>query len=165
MATVTLNGKPVTTSGKLPGNGESAPTFTLVKSDLSETSLSDYSGQNVLLNIFPSIDTPTCQMSVRTFNKKASKLDNTVVFCVSADLPFAQSRFCGAAGIENVDTLSTFRSPGFGQSYGLTFTSGPLSGLLARAVVVIDTAGNIRYTELVSEVADEPNYGSALAAI
>ncbi len=165
MATVTLKGNPVKTCGDLPAQGSSAPDFTLVKQDLSEVSLKDYQGQRLILNIFPSIDTPTCQMSVRAFNEKAAQLDNTAVVCVSADLPFAQGRFCGAEGIENVGTASTFRSSAFGQDYGLTFTTGPLLALLARAVVIIDTDGKVIYTELVNEIADEPNYDNALAAL
>lgn len=165
MATVTLRGTPVETSGDLPTVGSQAPDFTLVSQDLSETSLADYKGKRVVLNIFPSIDTPTCQQSVRSFNEKAASLDNTVVLCVSPDLPFAQARFCGAENIENVTTASNFRSPEFGQHYGTTFTSGPLMGLLARAVIVIDTDGKITHNELVSEIAQEPNYDSALAAL
>jgi len=165
MATVTLRGTPVETSGDLPTVGSQAPDFTLVSQDLGETSLADYKGKRVVLNIFPSIDTPTCQQSVRSFNEKAASLDNTVVLCVSPDLPFAQARFCGAENIENVATASNFRSPEFGQHYGATFTSGPLMGLLARAVVVIDTDGKVTHNELVSEIADEPNYDSALAAL
>ena len=165
MATVTLQGNSITTSGELPAVGTTAPGFTLVKQDLSETSLTDYSGKKVILNIFPSIDTGTCQMSVRTFNEKTPALDNTVVLCISADLPFAHGRFCGAEGIDNVITASCFRSPAFGQDYGITFDSGPLTGLLARSVVVIGADGKVAYTELVSEVVNEPNYDAALAAL
>ena len=165
MTTVTLHGDPIETSGALPAVGSAAPDFTLVKDDLSETSLADYKGQRLVLNIFPSIDTPTCQMSVRAFNEKASSLENTAVLCVSADLPFAQKRFCGAEGIESVVNASTFRSPEFGKDYGLTFVTGPLVALLTRAVVVIDADGSVKYTELVSEIADEPNYDNALAAL
>jgi thiol peroxidase len=165
MATVTLRGTPVETSGDLPTVGASAPEFTLVSQDLSETSLADHKGKRVILNIFPSIDTPTCQQSVRSFNEKAAALDNTIVLCVSPDLPFAQARFCGAENIENVATASNFRSTDFGKDYGLTFTTGPLMGLLARAVVVIDTDGKVIYNELVAEIAQEPNYDNALAAL
>ena len=165
MATVTLRGTPVETSGDLPAVGTSAPEFTLVSQDLSETSLADHKGKRVILNIFPSIDTPTCQQSVRSFNEKAAALDNTTVLCVSPDLPFAQARFCGAENIENVATGSNFRSADFGKDYGLTFTTGPLMGLLARAVVVIDTDGKVIYNELVPEIAQEPNYDDALAAL
>lgn len=164
MATVTLQGNPVETNGDLPAINTQAPSFTLVKDDLSETSLANYAGKRIVLNIFPSIDTPTCQMSVRSFNEKAAQLDNTVILCVSADLPFAQKRFCGSEGLENVVNASTFRSS-FGKDYGLHFTTGPLIGLLARAVVVVDTDSNILYTELVGEIADEPNYDAALAAL
>lgn len=164
MATVTLQGNPVETNGNLPAINTQAPSFTLVKDDLSETSLANYAGKRIVLNIFPSIDTPTCQMSVRSFNEKAAQLDNTVILCVSADLPFAQKRFCGSEGIEHVVNASTFRSS-FGKDYGLHFTTGPLIGLLARAVVVVDTDSNILYTELVGEIADEPNYDAALAAL
>jgi thiol peroxidase len=165
VATVTLRGTPVETSGDLPTVGASAPEFTLVSQDLSETSLADHKGKRVILNIFPSIDTPTCQQSVRSFNEKAAALDNTIVLCVSPDLPFAQARFCGAENIENVATASNFRSTDFGKDYGLTFTTGPLMGLLARAVVVIDTDGKVVYNELVAEIAQEPNYDNALAAL
>lgn len=164
MATVTLKGNEIKTNGDLPNTGDTAPNFVLVKDDLSESTLQDYAGQRVVLNIFPSIDTPTCQMSVRNFNEKASQLDNAVVLCVSADLPFAQKRFCGSEGIENVVNASSFRSS-FGDDYGINFTTGPLAGLLARAVVVLDTDGKVLYTELVKEVADEPNYEAALAAL
>jgi thiol peroxidase len=165
MATVTLRGTPVETSGDLPAVGALAPEFALVLQDLSETTSADHKGKRVILNIFPSIDTPTCQKSVRAFNEKAAALDNTVVLCVSPDLPFAQARFCGAESIENVTTASNFRSADFGKHYGLTFVSGPLTGLLARAVVVIDTDGKILYNELVPEIAQEPNYDAALAAL
>ncbi|MGH1441520.1 MAG: thiol peroxidase [Cellvibrionaceae bacterium] len=164
MATVTLKGNDIQTSGDVPSIGKQAPSFTLVKDDLSETTLSEYAGKRIVLNIFPSIDTPTCQMSVRAFNEKAAQLENAAVLCVSADLPFAQKRFCGSEGIENVVNASTFRSS-FGEDYGLDFTTGPLTGLLARAVVVINTDGSVLYTELVSEVADEPNYDAALASL
>jgi thiol peroxidase len=165
MATVTLRGTPVETSGDLPAVGTSAPGFTMVLQDLSETTLVDFKGKRIVLNIFPSIDTPTCQTSVRSFNDKASALDNTIILCVSADLPFAQKRFCEAEDIHNVTTVSNFRSADFGKHYGLTFETGPLTGLLARAVVVIDAEGKIIYSELVPEIAQEPNYDAALAAL
>jgi thiol peroxidase len=165
MATVTLRGTPVETSGDLPTVGAVAPEFTLVLQDLSETTLADYKGKRVILNIFPSSDTPTCQKSVRSFNEKATALDNTVVLCVSPDLPFAQARFCEAESIKNVTTASNFRSADFGKHYGLTFVTGPLTGLLARAVVIIDTNGKILYNELVPEIAQEPNYDAVLAAL
>lgn len=164
MATVTFKGTPIQTCGDLPSLGNSAPDFSLVTQDLSETSQKDYAGKKLILNIFPSIDTGVCATSVRQFNEKAAGLDNTVVLCVSADLPFAQARFCGAEGIENVVTASTFRST-FGEQYGLTLTDGPLAGLLARAVVVIDETGNVTYTELVPEIAQEPDYAAALGAL
>ena len=164
MASVTFQGNTVSTTGELPKVGEKAPEFTLVKADLSEVTLSSLAGKNVVLNIFPSIDTGTCATSVRKFNEKAADLDNTVVICVSADLPFAAGRFCGAEGIENVITGSTFRST-FGSDYGVTFTSAPLTGLLSRSVVVINGDGNVTYTEQVAETTEEPNYEAALAAL
>lgn len=164
MSTVTLKGNPIETVGTLPSVGDAAPDFTLVKTDLSETSLTDYAGKTVILNIFPSVDTPTCAMSVRKFNESAAALQNTQVLCVSMDLPFAQARFCGAEGIDNVTTGSGFRSS-FGADYGLTFESGPLKGLFSRCVVIIDGDGKISYTEQVAETAHEPNYEAALAAL
>jgi thiol peroxidase len=164
MAEVTLGGNPVHTSGDLPAVGSPAPGSSLVGGDLAEFAIADYSGQNVILNIFPSVDTPTCATSVRQFNERAAGVDNTVVLCVSADLPFAQNRFCGAEGITNVKTASTFRSS-FGADYGVTLTDGALAGVLARAVVVIDPDGNVKYTELVGEIAQEPDYDAALAAL
>ncbi len=166
MAQVTLKGNPVHTAGDLPKIGGEAQGFTMVKGDLSELSLSDQKGKKVILNIFPSIDTDTCATSVRKFNEKAASLDNTIVLCISADLPFAQNRFCGAEGIENVQTASVFRDNGkFGEDYGVAILDGPLKGLLARAVVVLDEDGQVKHTELVSEIVDEPNYDSALAAL
>ncbi len=164
MAEVTLRGNPIHTSGELPSVGDAAPGFSVVGADLGEIDLSSYAGKNVILNIFPSIDTPTCAMSVRQFNERAAGIDETVVLCVSADLPFAQNRFCGAEGIENVKTGSTFRSS-FGSDYGVTLTDGPLAGVLARAVVVVGPDGNVKYTELVPEIAQEPDYDAALAAL
>jgi len=164
MASVTFQGNTVSTTGELPKVGEKAPDFALVKADLSEVSLSSLAGKNVVLNIFPSIDTGTCATSVRKFNEKAADLDNTVVICVSADLPFAAGRFCGAEGIENVITGSTFRST-FGSDYGVTFTSAPLTGLMSRSVVVINSDGNVIYTEQVAETTEEPNYEAALAVL
>ncbi|WP_339899884.1 thiol peroxidase [uncultured Gilvimarinus sp.] len=164
MATVTLKGNSINTNGALPATGSAAPDFTLVKSDLSELSLGDLKGKKVVLNIFPSVDTPTCAQSVRTFNEQANKLDNTAVVCVSQDLPFAQARFCGAEGLDQVENGSAFRSS-FAEDYGVKFVDGPLAGLTARAVVVIDTDGKVAYSELVSEVADEPNYDAALKAL
>ncbi|MGD9997047.1 MAG: thiol peroxidase [Ilumatobacteraceae bacterium] len=163
MAQTALGGNPVHTVGDLPSVG-SSPSFSLTKADLSEVTNADYAGKRVILNIFPSIDTPTCATSVRTFNERAASLDNTVVLCVSADLPFAQKRFCGAEGIENVDSASTFRSD-FGQQWGITLADGRLNGLLARAVVVLDENGKVTYNELVPEIANEPDYDSAIAAL
>jgi thioredoxin-dependent peroxiredoxin len=164
MSTVTLGGNPFNTSGSLPAVG-SSPAFALTKGDLSPTTQSDYAGQRVVLNIFPSVDTPTCAQSVRTFNQRAGEAPNTVVLCVSADLPFAQGRFCGAEGLSNVQTASSFRNPEFGADFGLSMVDGPLAGLLARAVVVLDESGKVVHTELVSEIAHEPNYDAALNAL
>lgn len=164
MAQITFKGSPVQTAGELPAKGDTAPGFTLVKQDLSETTNADYKGKKVILNIFPSIDTGVCALSVKAFNQKAAALENTVVLCVSMDLPFAQGRFCAAEGIENVVTASAFRS-NFGDHYGVTIADGPLAGLLSRAVVVIDEAGNVIYTEQVPEIAQEPDYKAALAAL
>lgn len=165
MATITLKGNPIQTSGELPTIGQQAPDFTLVSKDLSNVSLSSFRGKKVVLNIFPSIDTPTCAASVRHFNQEAGKHSDTVVLCISADLPFAQARFCGAEGLENVQTLSTFRAPDFAKQYGVAFENGPLVGLNARAVIVLDVNGKVIYTELVSEVANEPNYDKALSTL
>jgi thiol peroxidase len=165
MATITLQGNPVETIGELPETGGAAPDFTVVKADLSEVSLKDYAGRRLVLSIFPSIDTPTCATSVRQFNERAGGLKNTAVLCVSADLPFASGRFCGAEGIDDVDTGSTFRSPSFGKDYGVEITTKPLKGLLARAIVVIDEAGKVVYTQQVGEIADEPDYEAALAVL
>ena len=164
MATVTLQGTPFDTVGQLPAVGTQAPDFVLVKTDLSTTSLADFKGKRLILNIFPSVDTGTCAKSVRTFNKEATSLSNTQILCVSADLPFAAARFCGAEGIENVATGSSFRGS-FGKDYGLSFASGPLTGLLSRAVVVIDENAKVIYTEQVGETADEPDYAAAIAAL
>ena len=164
MAQVTLRGNPFNTNGELPAVGSSAPSFSLVGSDLSEISSGDLTGKKVVLNIFPSIDTPTCAQSVRQFNEKAAGLDDTVVLCVSEDLPFAAGRFCGAEGIENVKTGSGFRSD-FAEQYGVRLTEGPLAGVMARAVVVVDENGDVAYTQLVGEIADEPDYDAALAAL
>ncbi|MFB9887405.1 thiol peroxidase [Balneatrix alpica] len=164
MATVTLRGNPFNTNADLPTVGQAAPAATLVKADLSELDLASLKGKKVVLNIFPSIDTPTCAQSVRVFNQKASSLENTLVVCVSQDLPFAQARFCGAEGLNNVVTASGFRSD-FADRYGVRMVDGPLRGLTARAVVVLDSEGNVSHSELVSEIADEPNYEAALAAL
>lgn len=165
MATVTLKGSEIHTLGNLPANGAKAPGFTLVKNDLSEAKLEDYHGQKVVLNIFPSIDTGTCAQSVRQFNQEAAELENTKILCISKDLPFAQARFCGAEGIDKVETLSDFRDGNFGEAYQLAFSDGPLQGLHSRAVVVLDEAGIVRYSEQVPEIVDEPNYKAALEAL
>ena len=164
MTTVTLQGNPIETSGKLPAVGSDAPPFTVVKQDLSEVSLDDFKGKKLVLNIFPSIDTATCAMSVRTFNQKAAELENTEVLCISMDLPFALGRFCGAEGIDKVTTASGFRSS-FGKDYGLAFTTGPLTGLYSRSVVIVDESGKVVYTEQVGETVDEPDYEAALKAL
>ena len=165
MASITLGGNPIHTSGNLPHKGSKATDFTLIKNDLSTASLSDFAGKRLVLNIFPSIDTGTCAQSVRTFNEKASKLENTTVLCISRDLPFAQKRFCGAEGLENVINLSDFKSGEFGKNYGLEITDGPLAGLHSRAVLVLDENGTVIHEEQVGEIADEPNYEAALAVL
>ncbi|MDR1717742.1 MAG: thiol peroxidase [Dysgonomonas sp.] len=165
MATVTFkNDITVNTSGQLPAVGSVAPEFALVKNDLSEVSLKDLKGKTVILNIFPSLDTGTCAASVRRFNKEAAALPNTVILAVSADLPFAAGRFCSAEGIDNVVPASVFRNASFAKDYGVLMLDGPLKGLLARSVVVIDANGKVVYTELVPEITNEPNYQPALAA-
>jgi len=165
MASVTLKGNTINTLGTLPSTGSKAPEFQLTKNDLSTVKLSDYEGARVVLNIFPSVDTGTCAQSVRQFNKEAAELDNTIVLCISKDLPFAQARFCGAEGIENVEMLSDFRDGSFGKAYNLEFTDGPLAPLHSRAVVVVDENGKVLYTEQVPETVDEPNYKAALEAL
>jgi thiol peroxidase len=165
MAQVTLKGDPVQTVGNLPAKGDSAPGFTLVDKELNEVSLADYAGQKVVLNIFPSVDTPTCAMSVRRFNADIEKRPNAVAVCASMDLPFAHARFCGAEGLERVVSASAFRNAEFGRDYGVTITDGPLKGLFARAVVVVDENGRVAYTQLVPEIADEPDYEAALQAL
>lgn len=165
MATVNFKGNPVKISGNLPQKGGKAPSFSLVKNDLGKTSLDDFRGSKVILNIFPSIDTGVCAASVRHFNQDAANLENTKVLCISRDLPFAQTRFCGAEGLKNVITLSEFGKGDFGTSYGLTMEEGPLEGLLARAVVVLDEEGKVIYEELVPEITQEPNYEAALKSV
>jgi len=165
MATITLKGTPIETMGDLPQVGETAPGFTLTKRDLSETTLNEFAGKRIVLNIFPSLDTAVCATSVRRFNVEASKLENSVVICVSADLPFAHERFCVAEGIDDVISVSSFRSEAFGKDYGVKITSGPLTGLLSRAIVIVDESGKVIYTEQVPEIAQEPNYEAALAAL
>lgn len=165
MAKITLGGTPVETCGSLPKVGEKAPDFTLTVSDLSTQKLSDLKGHKVVLNIFPSVDTGTCAASVRQFNKDAANMNNTKVVCVSRDLPFAQARFCGAEGIENVSMLSDFKTGQFGKDYGVEFSTGAFEGLHSRAIVVLDENGVVTHTEQVQEVADEPNYKVCLDAL
>jgi len=165
MSKITLQGNAINSCGELPKVGTQAPDFALVAADLSTKTLADYKGQKVILNIFPSLDTGTCAASVRRFNTEASNLDNTVVLCISKDLPFAQARFCGAEGLENVHTLSGFRNSEFGKDYGTEIIDGPLAGLESRAVVVVDENAKITYNQQVPEIADEPNYGEVLAAL
>ncbi len=165
MATVTLKGNQIHTIGNLPEVGSSAPNFNLTKNDLSSSSLENYKGKKVVLNIFPSVDTGTCAQSVRQFNTEASELENTVVLCISKDLPFAQARFCGAEGLNNVEMLSDFKDGNFGSNYGLSFSDGPLEALLSRSVVVLNEDGKVTYTEQVAETTEEPNYKAALEAL
>ena len=165
MSQITLGGNPVNISGSLPETGSQAKDFKLVKTDLSEASLSDFAGSRLVLNIFPSVDTGTCAASVRKFNEKASTLENTKVLCISRDLPFAQKRFCGAEGLENVINLSDFRDGNFGKDYGLELTDSVMKGLHSRAVVVLDENGKVLYSEQVAEIANEPNYEAALAVL
>jgi thioredoxin-dependent peroxiredoxin len=164
MSSITFKSTPVSTIGELPAPGSSLPAFELVGQDLAPLRSEDLAGRRVVLNIFPSLDTGTCAMSVRTFNELAAGLENTVVVCVSEDLPFAQARFCGAEGLENVVTGSAFRSS-FGEDFGVTMHDGPLAGLLSRAVIVTDETGTIIHTEQVPEVSEEPDYEAAQAAL
>ncbi|MCV4282962.1 thiol peroxidase [Pseudomonas capsici] len=165
MAQVTLKGNPVQIAGDLPKTGSAAPAFKLVGAGLADVTLADFAGKRKVLNIFPSVDTPTCATSVRKFNAQANDVDNTVVLCISADLPFAQARFCGSEGLENVQNLSSFRSADFGKNYGVAITDGPLAQLTARAVVVLDENNAVLHSELVSEIAEEPDYAAALAVL
>jgi thioredoxin-dependent peroxiredoxin len=165
MAKITFKGSPVATAGDLPKVGAVAPAFALTKVDLSTLSNKDVAGKKVVLNIFPSVDTSVCALSLRKFNQQAAAIADAVVVCVSKDLPFALKRFCGAEGIDKVTTTSAFRGPDFGKDYGVTMTDGPLAGLFARAVVVLDKNGKVVHTELVPEIAQEPNYDKALAAL
>lgn len=164
MADITLQGNPFHTSGELPKTGAAAPDFKLTGSDLSEKGLADFAGKKKLLNIVPSLDTPVCAISTKKFNDYAREHDDTVMIVVSADLPFAQQRFCGNEGLKNVVPLSTFRS-GFGTDYGITIEDGPLAGLTGRAVVVLDTDNTVRHVELVKEIGHEPDYEAALKAL
>ncbi|MBF0170446.1 MAG: thiol peroxidase [Nitrospinae bacterium] len=165
MASITLKGNPINTCGNLPAVGSAAPDFCLTKEDLSDVSLASFAGKKIVLNIFPSVDTPVCATSVRTFNKTAATAPNTVVLCVSRDLPFAFKRFCGAEGISNVVTASVLRDGKFGEAYGVKIVDGPLAGLCSRAVVVIDEKGKVKYTQQVPEIVEEPNYDAVMAAL
>ncbi len=164
MAEVTIEGATVSTNGELPKVGDQLPAFTLADAELKDVTLDDFAGKRIVLNIFPSVDTPTCQAQLRTFNKKASSLDNTVVIGVSVDLPFAQERFCGAEGLDDVHTFSAFRST-FGKDYGVVLSDGEFAGLFARAVLVADETGKVVHSQLVPSVDDEPDYEAALAAL
>jgi thiol peroxidase len=163
--TVTLGGNPIEVGGQLPQPGQRAPSFSLVAKDLSDATLAGFAGKRKILNIFPSLDTPTCAMSVRRFNQSAAGLANTVVLCISADLPFAQARFCGAEGLDNVVTLSTLRGREFLENYGVAVKTGPLAGLAARAVVVLDENDKVLHSQLVPEIKNEPDYEAALEAL
>ncbi len=165
MAQITFKGNPIHTLGNLPAVGTAAPDFKLTNGELSEKSLSDYKGKNVVLNIFPSVDTGVCAQSVRTFNKEVSAVDNTVVLCISKDLPFALNRFCAAEGLQNVETLSDFKNNDFTSAYGVQMTDGPLNGLMSRAVVVINPEGKVVYNEQVPEITQEPDYNHAINAL
>ena len=165
MATITLRGNPVPTSGDLPKVGGFAPPFSLVSRGLTDVTLKDYAGKWKVLNIFPSIDTPTCAMSVRKFNEKADKFGNAVVLCISEDLPFAMKRFCGTEGLDKVHTLSLMRGSYFAEDYGVRIMAGPLKGLTARACIVLDKDDKVLHAEMVKEIADEPDYEAALAAL
>lgn len=165
MAKTAFKGEPVELVGDLPAPGVAAPAFTLTRTDLSDVSLQDFSGKTLVLNIFPSIDTPVCAMSVRKFNAEIGNRADAAVLCISADLPFAHARFCGAEGLDHVVSASTFRSPAFGDAYGTRIKSGPLAGLMARAVVVIDGKGKVVYTQLVDEITEEPDYAKAMACL
>lgn len=162
---VTLKGNPVEINGTLPAIGSKAPAFSLADAALQNVTLEAFAGKRKVLNLFPSVDTPTCASSIRAFNEKAASMDNTVVINISADLPFAQKRFCAAEGIENVQNLSTFRSPDFLSSYGVEIASTKLTGLAARTVIVLDESDTVKYIEQVSEIAEEPNYDAAIAAL
>lgn len=165
MAQITLKGNPVHTTGNLPGLGSIAPDFRLTKSDLSDVSLSDFVGKRVLLNIFPSIETSVCSASVRNFNVQASQLDNTVVLCISKDLPFAHKRFCEAEGIENVITLSQYKDGNFSTSYNVEMVDGPFAGLMSRVVIALDADAKVIYVEQVPEIGQEPDYEAAIKAL
>ena len=165
MTTITLNGSPLQTTGSLPQIGVHAPDFTVTKTDLGEIHLKDYVGKKIILNIFPSLDTPTCAKAMKQFNVIAQQLPTTLILCISADLPFAQKRFCVAEHLDNVQCVSTFRHPDFGKHYGVTILDQPLQGLLSRAVVALDETGHVIYTEQVKEIANEPDYKALLKAV
>lgn len=165
MAKITFKGSPINTIGELPKVGEQAPDFVLTKTDLTDISLQDVAGKKVVMNIFPSIDTPVCATSVRRFNTEINKYNNAIVLCISVDLPFAHARFCGAEGLNNVISVSELRNRDFGKRYGVRITDGPLAGLLARSIVVLDEEGKVIYTQLVKEIAEEPDYEKALKVL
>jgi len=165
MAQVTFQGTPVNTTGDLPAVGQDAPDFTLTKTDMNDVSLGEYKGKKLVLNIFPSVDTPVCAASVRRFNNEVNKLENLVVLCISRDLPFAHARFCGAEGLESVISASELRSHDFGNAYGVRIIDSVLAGLFARAIVVVNEAGKVSYTQLVPEISEEPDYQKAIDAL
>ena len=165
MATITLKGNEIHTNGDLPAVGSAAPDFSPTKGDLADVSLADFAGKRILLNIVPSLDTPTCATSTRKFNEQASQVEGATILVVAADLPFAMGRFCTTEGIDNVTPLSLMRSRKFAKDYGVLITDGPLAGITARAIVVIDADGKVAYTEMVPEIAQEPDYDAALAAL
>jgi thiol peroxidase len=165
MAQITLGGNPINTSGDLPAVGSKAPDFILTNTALGDVSLKDFAGKKVILNIFPSLDTDVCAASVRRFNSEANNLENTAVLCISADLPFAMKRFCGAEGLDNVVALSAMRNRDFGKDYGIGIVDGPLAGVFGRAIVVLDDDGNVTYTQQVPEIKEEPDYDAALTAL
>ncbi len=165
MANITLKGEPIHTAGSLPSTGNQAPDFTLTGTDLAEYNLSSFQSGNIVMNIFPSLDTSVCSATVREFNQRAAEISKGSVLCISMDLPFAQQRFCGAEGIERVTMLSAFRHPEFGEAYGVKITDGPIAGLLARSVLVVDANGTVKHSELVPEIAQEPDYDAALKSM
>ena len=165
MATVMLKGSPVNTIGELPAVGSQAPDFTVTKTDLSEIRLKNYLGKKIILNIFPSLDTPTCASTMRQFNEVANEFKDILILCISADLPFAQKRFCSAEHLNNVQPVSVFRHPSFGENYGVTITDGPLTGLLARAAMILDEHGKVIYTQQVKEISEEPNYAAIITTL
>ena len=162
MTTITLNGLPIHTIGTLPAVGTQAPDFTVTKTDLAEIRLKNYLGKKIILNIFPSLDTPTCATTMRHFNETANQFKDILILCISADLPFAQKRFCSTEHLENVQPVSVFRHPKFGEDYGVSIIDGPLTGLLSRAIVILDEKGRVLYTEQVREISAEPNYATIL---